>query len=55
MNLIQEILKLKFSSLTLEKKMEIKNVGRPLPNLPNLNNISKKGQKEYTRHFNIET
>lgn len=54
MNSIQEILKLKFSSLTLEKKVEIKNLGRPLPNLPNFINISKKGQKEYTRHFNIE-
>lgn len=54
MNTVQEILKLKFSSLPLEKKVEIKNIGRPLPDLLNLINKSKKGQKEYTRHFNTD-
>lgn len=54
MNSVVEIIKLKFSSLSLERKAEIKKLGRPLPNLHNLINISKKGQKEYTRHFNTE-
>ncbi|XP_050435438.1 zinc finger MYM-type protein 1-like [Adelges cooleyi] len=54
MNSVQEILKLKFSSLTLEQKVEIKNLGRPLPNLSNLLNISKKGKTSYNRHFNTE-
>lgn len=54
MNTIQEILKSKFSSLSLEKKVEIKNLGRPLLNLSNLINKSKKGKNEYNRYFNIE-
>jgi hypothetical protein len=33
--------------------VEVKSLGRPLPNLPNLINISKKGQKEYACNFNI--
>lgn len=38
MNTAQKILKLKFSTLSLEKKVEIKNSGRPLSNVSNLIN-----------------
>ncbi|VVC30074.1 Ribonuclease H-like domain,HAT, C-terminal dimerisation domain,Domain of unknown function DUF4371 [Cinara cedri] len=54
MNSIQELLKLKFTTLSFEKKMEIKSLGRPLPTLFNLIQESKKGNKIYRRRFNPE-
>lgn len=54
MNTIQELLKLNFSNLSLERNIEIKQLGKPLPNISNVINKSKKGQKEYNRHFNTE-
>ncbi|XP_008188288.1 zinc finger MYM-type protein 1-like [Acyrthosiphon pisum] len=54
MNSIQELIKLKFTSLSFEKKIEIKSLGRPLPTSFNLTQESKKGNKNYQRRFNTE-
>ncbi|KAL4107434.1 hypothetical protein QTP88_017776 [Uroleucon formosanum] len=49
-----ELIKLKFTSLSFEKKIKIKSLGRPLPTSFNLTQESKKGNKNYQRRFNTE-
>lgn len=43
-----------FSSYTYEQKIEIKQLGRPTPDLKGLINKAKKGKNEYIRHFNTD-
>lgn len=50
MNSIQQILQCNFSSISLEKKMEIKNTGRPTPDL-NIKQITKCKTRDYVRQF----
>lgn len=50
---VQHLLSVNFSSLTLEKKMEIKREGRPTPNL-NIIQIKKTKVREFKRNFNKE-
>lgn len=37
-----------------EQKLEIKQLGRPTPDLKGLINKAKKGKNEYIRHFNTD-
>lgn len=52
MNSVDNLLSAPFSSRTLEEKIQIKELGRPTPNL-NLSQKAKGGKNsEYTRQFN---
>ncbi|KAE9529173.1 hypothetical protein AGLY_011969 [Aphis glycines] len=50
MNSVQQILQCNFSTISLEKKMEMKNKGRPTPNL-NIKQITKCKTRDYVRQF----
>jgi len=50
MNTIQQILQLNCSTISLEKKMEIKKRGRPTPDL-NIVQITKSKTRDYVRKF----
>jgi hypothetical protein len=43
-----------FTSYTYEQKIEIKQLGRPTPELKGLINKAKKGKNEYICHFNTD-
>ena len=51
-NSVHNLITIKFSSLSLEQKLTIKNDGRPLPELKDLKTQYKKGKNEYFRNFN---
>ncbi|KAL4126197.1 hypothetical protein QTP88_010423 [Uroleucon formosanum] len=51
-NSVHNLINIKFSSLSLEQKLTIKNDGRPLPELKDLKTQYKKGKNEYFRNFN---
>jgi len=50
MNSVENLLKINFSFQTLEEKIQIKKLGRPMSNL-NLTQITKQKSGRYTRHF----
>lgn len=43
-----------FTSYSYEQKIEIKQLGRPTPDLKGLIYKAKKGKNEYIRHFNTD-
>lgn len=51
-NSVHNLLNIKFSLLSFEQKLTIKNNGRPLPELKDLKTKYKKGKSEYFRNFN---
>ena len=52
-NSVQILRKTNFSSLSLERKLEIKNVGRPIPNI-DITRQTKSNSKEIVRKFRID-
>ncbi|XP_022182247.1 uncharacterized protein LOC111042064 [Myzus persicae] len=54
-NSVQYLIRNPFSTLTYEEQIEIKQLGRPTPDLKGLVSISKKANKEYTRRFHVDT
>jgi len=54
-NSVQNLIRNPFSTLTHEEQMEIKQLGRPTPDLKGFVSKSKKCNKEYTRHFHADT
>lgn len=53
-NSVSYLISNRFCSFTYEQKIEVKQLGRPTPDLKELNNKAKKGKNEYIRHFNID-
>lgn len=51
-NSVHNLINIKFSLLSFEQKLTIKNNGRPLPELKDLKTKYKKGKSEYFRNFN---
>jgi len=51
-NSVYDLINIKLSSLSFERKLIIKNDGRPLPELKDLKTKYKKGKKEYFRNSN---
>ncbi|XP_060863559.1 uncharacterized protein LOC132940138 [Metopolophium dirhodum] len=54
-NAVQYLIHNPFSTLTYEEQIEIKELGRPTPDLKGLVSKSSKGNKEYTRRFHTDS
>ncbi|CAH1979971.1 unnamed protein product, partial [Acanthoscelides obtectus] len=56
MNSVSNILKNDFTRLSLQNKLEIKQLGRPLPDLKLTQVSERKAEKRsFTRHFSKDT
>jgi hypothetical protein len=53
-NAVINLISKPFTSYTYERKIEIKQLGRPTPELKGLINKAKKSKNEYIRHFNTD-